>query len=521
MSLPSSPRSVGWTSAVLPKSKRALMASVLALGIVGGMVGYPALVESTPARAESTATLPNGAPFSFADLVEKVRPAVVSIRVKTEARPEVSMFEGFPDFPEGHPLERFFRRFGEGSPDLFGERRRDRDGKRQHRFGRPFATAQGSGFIISADGYIVTNNHVVDKASEVTVTLEGGKTYTAKVIGADPKTDLALVKIEENGGFPFVSFAKKDVRVGDWVVAVGNPFGLGGTVTAGIVSARGRDIGAGPYDDFLQIDAPINRGNSGGPTFDLDGDVVGVNTAIFSPSGGSVGIGFAIPASTAQQIIEDLKDDGQVVRGWLGVQIQTVTDDIAESLDMDDTNGALVAEVQSGSPAADAGLKSGDVVISVDGKKIENSKELARRIAGYAPKSKVAVKVWRNGKPQDIEVTLGRLPDKMASADTDDDKGNSSTTSLDDFGIEVSPASQAGAGDAGVVIISIDPASEAASRGLRVGDIILEVAGSPVESASDVTRALDGVKKAGRKAALLRVQSGDASRFVALPIARG
>ncbi len=519
MSTPSQ-RGAGWTAGILPKSKRVLMASVLALGVTGGLIGHATLIQSTPALA-ATAML-QGAPFSFADLVEKVRPAVVSIRVKSASKPQVSYFEGFPDFPDGHPLERFFRRFGEPDRDLFGERRGKRFGdRRNRRQRRPYATAQGSGFIISADGYIVTNNHVVDNASEVTVTLEGGKTYTAKVIGSDKKTDLALVKIEENGGFPYVSFAKKDVRVGDWVVAVGNPFGLGGSVTAGIVSARGRDIGAGPYDDFLQIDAPINRGNSGGPTFDLDGNVVGVNTAIFSPSGGSVGIGFAIPASTANQIIEDLKDDGQVVRGWLGVHIQNVNDEIAESLGLSEAEGALVAEAQSGSPANRAGIKSGDVVVAVDGTKIDSSKELARKIAGYAPKTKVAVTLWRDGKTKNVVVTLGKLPtgDKEVSVNKRRDRPE--PTSLQELGLAVAPASETGAGDAGVVVTAIDSSSEAASRGLRVGDVILEVGGHTVDSARDVVDALSSIKETGRKAALLRIQSGGASRFVALPIDRG
>lgn len=513
-------RGAGRSAGILPKSKRFLMASVLALGVTGGMIGHAALVQSTPAIAATPMT--QGAPFSFADLVEKVRPAVVSIRVKSSSKPQVSYFEGFPDFPEGHPLERFFRRFGEPDRDFFGQRRNKRFGDRNNRRNRrPFSTAQGSGFIISADGYIVTNNHVVDNASEVTVTLEGGKNYTAKVIGSDEKTDLALVKIEENGGFPFVSFAKKDVRVGDWVVAVGNPFGLGGSVTAGIVSARGRDIGAGPYDDFLQIDAPINRGNSGGPTFDLDGNVVGVNTAIFSPSGGSVGIGFAIPASTAHQIIEDLKDDGQVVRGWLGVHIQNVNDEIAESLGLSEAEGALVAEAQNGSPAYRAGIKSGDVVIAVDGSKIDSSKELARKIAGYAPKTKVNVTLWRDGKTKDVEVTLGKLPTGDKEVGVNDRRDPVEPSSLAELGLEVAPASESGAGEAGVVVTSIEPDSEAASRGLRVGDVILEVGGQPVDSARDVADALNTVKQNGRKAALLRIQSGDASRFVALPIDRG
>src|SRR5271165_2580807 len=286
--------------------------------------------------------------------------------------------------------------------------------------------AQGSGFFISADGYIVTNNHVVEHAKDVTVTTVDGKTIPARVVGTDPKTDLALLKVKEGGDYPFVTFASQTPRVGDWVVAVGNPFGLGGTVTAGIVSARGRDIGSGPYDDFLQIDAPVNHGNSGGPAFNAEGEVVGVNTAIFSPSGGSVGIGFAIASDVVKNVVQQLKESGSVTRGWIGVQIQSVTPDLADNLGLKNAAGALVAEAQKDSPAAAAGVKSGDVITAVDGEAVADPHDLARRIAALGPKKTATLAIIRNGSPTTVEVTLGSMPaDKTASADTrnSDDNG--------------------------------------------------------------------------------------------------
>ncbi len=298
-------------------------------------------------------------PVGFADIVEKVKPAVISVRVKIDQPANSSDGDdsGSP-FPPGSPFEKFFRQFG--MPSMPN--------------GHEIITGQGSGFFISADGYAVTNNHVVQNAENVQVTTDDGKTYKAKVIGTDPRTDLALIKIDGND-FPYVKLSDTTPRVGDWVLAVGNPFGLGGTVTAGIVSARGRDIGAGPYDDFIQIDAPVNKGNSGGPTFDVDGNVIGVNTAIFSPSGGSVGIAFAIPADTVKSVIAQLRDKGSVTRGWIGVQIQSVTPDIADSMGLKQATGALVSEPQKDSPAAKAGIASGDVITSVNGQPVKDARD--------------------------------------------------------------------------------------------------------------------------------------------------
>ena len=375
--------------------------------------------------------------------------------------------------------------------------------------------AQGSGFFISADGYVVTNNHVVEHATDVTVTTADGKTIPARVVGTDPKTDLALLKVKEGSDYPFVSFASQTPRVGDWVIAVGNPFGLGGTVTAGIVSARGRDIGAGPYDDFLQIDAPINHGNSGGPTFNANGEVVGVNSAIFSPSGGSVGIGFAIASDVAKNVVQALKDDGHVARGWLGVQIQPVTQDIADSMGLKDAKGALVAKTEKGSPAADAGIKDGDVITAVNGDAVADAHDLARKVAALGPKKAVELAVLRNGSPQTLKVTLGALSDeKQAKADA---PAQHSKDAMAKYGMTLEPATAVeGAGKTGVVVADVDPDGAAAEKGIKTGDVIVEVAGKSVSQPSEVVAAIDAAKADGKKSVLMRVKSQDNARYVAL-----
>jgi serine protease Do len=377
----------------------------------------------------------------------------------------------------------------------------------------------GSGFFISDDGYVVTNNHVIDKGQSVTVITDDGTEYAAKVVGKDDKTDLALLKIDTAGKtFTYVKFSQGDIRVGDWVVAVGNPFGLGGTVTAGIVSARGREIGAGPYDDFLQIDAAVNRGNSGGPTFNLQGEVIGVNTAIFSPSGGSVGIAFDIPASTAERIITDLKDHGSVTRGWLGVQIQAITPEIAASLKLKDDKGALVAEPQNNSPAVKAGLQSGDAILAVNGQPVKDPRDLAMKIAGFAPGSDVKVTYWRDGTTHDVDVKLGKLPasDQQAANQQDNGKPQAQPASLDDFGLALAPADDKN----GVVITDVDPNGQGAERGLQPGDVILSVGEAKVTAPADVEKKVADAKATGQKAILLRVKSGDQTRYVALSFAR-
>ena len=445
---------------------------------------------------------------SFADVVDRVRGAVVSVKVKVVEAADASADEGreqaMPKTQPGDPLERFFRRFGEnGMPGMNGgPRQRPRMGQ-----------SQGSGFIISSDGYVVTNNHVVENATgDVTLTLDDGRSVTASVVGTDPKTDLALLKIKEAGTYKSVAFSNNAPRVGDWVIAVGNPFGLGGTVTAGIVSARGRDIGAGPYDDFLQIDAPVNRGNSGGPTFNANGDVVGVNTAIYSPSGGSVGIGFAIPAEVARDVIASLKDKGAVARGWIGVQIQPVTDEIADTMGLRSAKGALVAETQPNSPALAAGLRSGDVITAVNGDKIESPRELSRRIAAMGPEAKVELTYLREGAEKATSLKLGALPgDKQAKVEPA--ALGDREAPLEKFGMMLAPARN---GEPGVVVAQIDPDGAAAQKGLRPGDVILEAAGQPVTRPADVQKALASARNEGRKAVLLRVKSGEGTRFVAL-----
>ena len=410
-------------------------------------------------------------PVGFADIVERVKPSVISVKVNINekvAKDDSANKDEDSPFQPGSPMERFFRRFGgpDGLPPGL------RGGPRG---GRGPVTGQGSGFFISADGYAVTNNHVVDGADKVEVTTDDGKTYTAKVIGTDPRTDVALIKVDGRTDFPFAKLSDSKPRIGDWVLAVGNPFGLGGTVTAGIVSASGRDIGNGPYDDFIQIDAPVNKGNSGGPAFDTRGEVMGVNTAIYSPSGGSVGIAFSIPASTVKSVIAQLKDKGSVSRGWIGVQIQPVTADIADSLGLKKAEGALVAEPQANGPAAKAGIESGDVITAVNGEPVKDARELARTIGGLAPGNAVKLNVLHKGQDKVVNLTLGQLPNTVeAKADTDNgDKGSATKgTDVPKLGMTVAPAnSVAGAGKDGVVVTEVDPKSAAAERGFKEGDV--------------------------------------------------
>jgi serine protease Do len=375
----------------------------------------------------------------------------------------------------------------------------------------------GSGFFVSGDGYVVTNNHVVTNGTSFEITTDSGKTYQAKVIGTDPQTDLALIKVSASTDFPYVRLAADVPRIGDWVLAVGNPFGLGGTVTAGIVSARGRDIGEGPYDDFIQIDAPVNLGNSGGPTFNVEGEVVGVNTAIFSPSGGSVGVAFDIPAETVKFVVQQLKDKGHVTRGWIGVQIQSVTPEIAEAIGLKNAEGALVAQIEPQSPASKGGIEVGDVITSVNRETVKDSRDLARKIAETAPGTSTKFGIFRNGKEKTITVTLGKLPRTPDEARADEQKTPSEATIL---GLTLAPASaMAGAGDQGVVITDISPTSRVSESGLRTGDVILDVGHHAVNTPADVRKIVDEARTQSKRAVLLRIKRGDAVRFVAIPIA--
>ncbi len=494
-------------------SFRAALLGAVALAALGGVAVETSVapVSAAATSAQTPALQAPAGPASFADVVDRVTPAVVSVKVKLSDADQVDDEDsdgipGMPDIPKNSPFYRFFRHFG--TPD--GNNGPDHGDRSPHRH---FSQAQGSGFFISGDGYIVTNNHVVDHASEVTITTSEGKSMPAKVIGVDSKTDLALLKAE-GSGFPFVTFADHTPRVGDWVIAVGNPFGLGGTVTAGIVSARGRDIGSGPYDDFLQIDAPVNHGNSGGPTFDAEGQVVGVNTAIFSPSGGSVGIGFAIASDVVKNVVEQLKENGSVTRGWIGVQIQNVTADLADDLGLKQTTGALVAAAQKDSPAAAAGVKSGDVITGVDGETVSDPHDLARRIAALGPKKAIKLALIRNGAPMTIDVTLGTMPaDKTASAETRSSDDNGGASALAKLGLTLRPAR----GQDGVLVTEVDPDGAAAEKGLKQGDVILEVAGKPVTRPAEVVDAIDAAKSDGKKSVLVRVKSNNGDHFLTLP----
>jgi len=477
-------------------ARRPVLTSFAALGVAATSVFALTVEQGGPARAgvvEAPASVANSAP-SFADVVSNVKPAVVSVKVNIEdaSAQNDDSENGLDQLPPD--MQQFFKRFGGGQ-----------------NFGKPIVrhgVALGSGFIISQDGYVVTNNHVVEHGGkEVTVTLDSGKEVKAKVIGTDPKTDLAVLKIEESGDYPFVKFAKQLPRIGDWVLAIGNPFGLGGTVTAGIVSAEGRDIGSGPYDQFIQIDAPINKGNSGGPTFNLKGEVVGVNTAIFSPSGGSIGLGFAIPAQTVDQVVADLEHGG-VKRGYLGVQIQPVTQDIADGLGLKSTDGALVAEAQPDTPAAAAGFKSGDVIVKLNGAEVKNAADLTRKVGALKPGDKAAVTFMRDGKEQTADVTLGSMETEKTAAASEDANPEHAALTL---GAELAPAEHG----KGVEIVNVDPTGQAASKGIAAGDVILEVSGKPVTSPRQVKAEIEAAKKDGKKAVLMLVKTAQASRFVA------
>jgi len=495
------------THSTQARGRRAFTASVAALALVAAGVAGGTLIEARqPAQAAAveTADLKNNAMPSFATVVERVKPAVVSIKVKIEnaADDSDSAENQFQNLPP--QIQEFFKRFG-GAEGFNGGPRMKKPP--QH------ALVQGSGFFISGDGYVVTNNHVVEHAKTVTVTTDDGRELEAKVVGTDPKTDLALVKVTEPGDYPFVSLAGSAPRVGDWVVAIGNPFGLGGTVTSGIVSARGRDIGSGPYDDYLQIDAPINKGNSGGPAFNLNGEVVGVNTAIYSPSGGSVGLAFAIPSDTVRTVVASLEHDGQVRRGYLGVQIQPVTREIADGLGLQKPEGALVDATQPDTPAAAAGLKSGDVITTLDGQPVKDARELTRRVGALKPGAKVQLGYLREGKPQTTDLTLGTLDAGkvvQAKADQQDD----GTPVL---GIKLAPAKETGgAGDHGVAVVGVDPDGAAAAKGLSEGDVILEVGGHAVNTPAQVKAGIVAAKKDGKKAVLMKIRSAQGSRFVAI-----
>jgi serine protease Do len=490
----------------------ALLASVAGLSMAVLAIGPGSYLPAWTASAHAAEAGATQGPAGFADLVSKVKPAVISVRVKIDddgSSTAVTQRDGNSADPDQSPFEQFFgQRFGFRGPNAT---------PRPHQM----ITGEGSGFFISPDGYAVTNNHVVDHANSVQVTTDDGTIYTAKVVGTDPKSDLALIKVDGKNDFSYVKFADQSPRIGDWVVAVGNPFGLGGTVTAGIVSANGRDIGSGPYDNYVQIDAPINKGNSGGPAFDMNGNVIGVNTAIFSPSGGSVGIGFDVPAATAKLVVNQLKEKGYVTRGWLGVQIQPVTSDIADSLGLKQARGALVDNPQAGSPAAKAGIEAGDVITAVNGNAVKDSRDLAREISTMAPGSEVKLDVLHKGGSKPLTLTLGEMPgDHQAKANAEQPERNAA--GAPHLGLSVAPADDVeGAGHKGVVVTAVDPEGPAAEHGIQNGDVILNVGGKAVANAGEVRSALTQASADGKHSVLLQVKTADATRFVALPLAKG
>jgi serine protease Do len=459
-------------------------------------------------------------PPSFADLAERVEPAVVSITVtgKTDVAAKMNgqqhQKNQLPQFPEGHPFGEFLEQFRNRAPGMPGS-----GNSAQREF-----QGVGSGFIISADGYVVTNNHVVENATEIGIVLQDGSHYEATIKGRDPKTDLALLKVNTDASLPYVELGDSDsARVGEWVVAVGNPFGLGGTVTAGILSARGRDINSGPYDDYLQVDAPINRGNSGGPLFNNRGQVIGVNSAIYSPTGGSVGIGFAIPSNLVKDVVAQLETNGKVTRGWLGVQIQPLTDDIAESLGLAETHGALVAGIEPGSPAALGGVKPGDVIVSMNGEKLEDFKDLSKLVAKAAAGSESTLQVMRQGETRKLTIEIGNMPDDGVKVALTDDAANDDGPKLGVYLSELTPEARQryriGKDTEGVLITGVQQGSPAAKAGIKAGQVIHMVGQETVTSPQEVVSRVKQAAVEKKPSVLLMVEHNGIQQFVAVKFA--
>lgn len=507
--------------------------TVAALLLGSTVLTAPALAGWAVSQAQQNGATPpavtmmQDTPSTFADLAAKVSPAVVNISATQEAKAEPRAQRGpqIPGFPPGSPFEEFFRQFQDqmgqnGGPG--GGPGGGQDDQEQAPRGK--MGALGSGFIIDPAGYVVTNNHVIDGASEITVTLQDGTAMPAKLIGRDAKTDLALLKVKSDKPLPSVDWANSDkTRVGDWVMAVGNPFGLGGTVTKGIVSARGRDIHSGPYDDYFQLDAAINRGNSGGPTFDLSGHVIGINTAIYSPNGGSVGIGFAIPSNLAKEVVAQLKESGKVERGWLGVKIQEVTPDIADSVGLPSAKGALVADVTADSPAQRAGLHQGDVVLSYAGKPVNTLRDLTRNVAETKAGDTVEMKILRDGREKTVPVRIDRLSDQTQVASADTGNGPAGQEEVAPVkGLKLAPLDRAarkrlGIDDNvhGVVVTGL---SSSVDVPIRPGDVIERIGDTEVKSPADVRHQVAEAEKAGQKALLMLINRQGNESFVALKL---
>lgn len=499
----------------------AVIAAALIATVIGSQAINPAFskIVSKPLDAQIGAKRHVVLPGSFAELIETVKPAVVNISVSGRighvgkgSDPQLEAPELPFNMPPNSQFEEFFRHYF-GKPG---------DGWKRE---APSAEVQamGSGFIVDPSGYVVTNNHVIEGADKINVILHGGTRLAADVKGRDRKTDLALLKVEAKQPLPYVAFGDSDAaRVGDWVVAIGNPFGLGGTATTGIVSARGRDINSGPYDDYIQIDAPINRGNSGGPLFDINGKVIGVNTAIFSPNGGSVGIGFAIPATLAKSVVEQLRAHGKVERGWLGVKIQTVNEDMAKGLGLNEATGALVAEVAADSPAAKAGIRTGDVITEYDGKHVKQMKDLPRLVAETKAEERVNVKVWRDGEERVLAVTIASMSANeivAATAEQAGETGGKLGLSLVPITPETRQQYRLPERSTGALIVGVRADSPAAKKGLRAGDVIKMVGQKPVSNPQDVIEEVRQASARRRNAVVLLIERGGDPRFVAVDLA--
>ncbi|GGG34879.1 hypothetical protein GCM10010964_23450 [Caldovatus sediminis] len=489
------------------RAGRALARGSAALALAAALALQPAGGAAQTAAGGSAFAAPLAAPAGpadFADLVERVAPSVVGVAVV--GRAAASRAPELPPELRGTPLEEFLRRFfGEGRPG----REVPLPGRR--------AIGLGSGFISDPEGHIVTTHHVIGNAERVTVELADGREFPARVVGADPQTDIALLKVDAGEPLPHVRFGDSDaLRVGQWVLAMGNPFGLGGTATAGIVSAHGRQIGAGLHDDFIQTDAPINPGNSGGPLFNTRGEVVGVNIAILSPTGGNIGIGFAVPANLAQRIAGDLRDRGRVERGWLGVSLQPLDAELARALGLQEPGGVLIAAVEPGSPAARADLRPGDVVVAAAGRPVERPRDLAGAVAAARPGTTLALTIARDGTRSERQVTLGEPPDARAAARRERERREAAGAGA--LGLALAPRPGGPASQGGAEIARVRPGSVAEERGLRQGDVILRAGDRPVAGPRDVAEAVNAAREAGRPAIALQIQRGEAHAFVALPL---
>ncbi len=487
--------------------QRSAVAVAVALAVAGVTVAAkttPTLPDASPLAVEQSTVQ---TPASFGPLIERVQSAVVNVAVTGKVVPTSSGQIPGLQLPDNPYLREFFERFSHQSPSLH----------ERHHF-TPKVQGVGSGFIVTADGYIVTSNHLVEDGTEIQVVLNDGKRLPAEVRGRDPKTDLALLKIEAPQELPYVFFGDSDrARPGDWVVAIGNPFGLGGTATSGIISARGRDIQSGPYDDYLQIDAPINRGNSGGPLFDLTGRVIGVNTAIFSPNGGNVGIGFAVPAAQAKSVIQKLMSKGYVERGWLGVQIQKVTDTLAEGMKLPHAQGAVVTNVTPDSPAARSDIAVGDVILRFNDHEVTDMKDLPKLVADVAPGQHVKVTVWRQGKKQDLEVSIALSPEVTANAAGVPAKAVEGAR----LGVALAPMSEelrqrfdVPGGVGGALVVEIEPGSPAAREGMQPGDVIVQAGGRWISEPADVVSVVRESNATDQDGILLLVNRKGDRRFV-------